>query len=833
MNLFQISILCGLPTTIILGLVVFLNQPHRRANQAFFIMTSATTVWLSCLWMASIAHNIDSAVFWIRQSSATASTLPVAINLLRLTSRSQSESWRRILWRARFWWIMLIAIASLCQTSFFLVTATLPRNPTDIAMPTYGPGFIIFAAFFVISLIVLVAQFIRDHRAASGVRRLEFGFIILACSCGVFFGVVLLIIPNVTGFHEIGQLLPLAAIVFNSVIAYGLATRQILHVTHVIRRMAASLIMVFYLSAIYSVTWYVMSWTLEHFITTRLPLAHLAASIIVAMSITPAKWRLKRIVDSLFVDAASLDLSASIRDAGHILNTISTVPDLLQRFASLISQTLQSDTVRIFLAGPDGLAQHHAQPATLPPMTLSFEDPLVVTLQEENQPVVCEMVQRMHPRKALIQAEARMQMLDVEAAIGIRSKGQLTGAILLGPRVSGIVYGRIEQAVLTGLCDQLAVALDNAKLYTEVQNGRIYNDLLLDYLVNGVVATDMQRRITVCNREAERILRIHPRHLQRQSASALPESLLEIISRTFATHTEIRDQQIVIPGRDGVEDIPLNVGSTLFHGHTGEPLGVLLVFNDLTAVHKLEQQVRRTDRLASLGTLAAGMAHEIKNPLVTVKTFTQLLPERFDEEEFRASFTEMVGHEVTRIDTLVNQLLHFARPSKPSLLPIRIHPLICNTLNLISQSMKQKRISVTTSLDAECDLILGDADLLVQALINFLLNAIESMESDGSITILTKVANINPATDNDQANEKFAAIVLSIADTGPGIPSEHLQHIFDPFFTTKANGTGLGLSVAHEIVIKHNGSVDVESTLGHGSVFRLFFPIRPNAELPS
>ncbi len=831
MNLFQVSILGAFPTTVALGLVVFLNRVQRRANQAFFFLSATMTVWLACLWMASFADSVEQAVFWIRQSSASSAVLPFAINLLRLVSRPRRQSWSAILWRSKTWLLILIGIIALCQTRFFLRNAILPTDPMDIALPVYGPGFIVFTAFYILSLITLVGLFIRDHRTAFGIWRVELGFIILACTCAVFFGILFMVVANATDYHEIGQLLPLAAILFNVIIAYGLATRQILHVTHVIRRFAASMVMVLYLSVIYAVAWFGTSWILRHFVATRLPLAHAAAAIVVAMSLTPVKWRLRKVVDNLFPDDYSPDLSQSIRDAGRILNTISTVSDLLQRFAKLISEALQSESVRIFLGDRDGLMQQHAYPETeQTPLKILEDDPLMKALTTQDFPIVREMVQRMRPHDSLIRAEKRMSALGVDAVAGIRSSGKITGAILLGPRTSGTVYGSIEQSVLTGLCDQLAVALENAKLYTEVRNSRIYNDLLLDYLVNGVIATDMQRKITVCNREAARILRVDPDRLQRRHVNVLPQSLVEILNQTFANETEIRDRQVTLPGDEITEETPLNAGSALVCGHTGEPLGALLVFNDLTAVRKLERQVRRTDRLASLGTLAAGMAHEIKNPLVTVKTFTQLLPERFEDEDFRGSFTELVGNEIERIDTLVNQLLHFSRPSEPSLHPVRVHPLIQNTLKLVGQAMKLKRITVKSHFEASRDVILGDANLLVQALVNFLLNAIECMGSDGVVTLGTRssAGPLPGQPTSGQAGEGH--LLVTVADTGPGIPAEHLQHVFDPFYTTKVDGTGLGLSVAHDIIQKHHGSVDVESVPGQGSVFFMYFPLISNKE---
>ena len=157
------------------------------------------------------------------------------------------------------------------------------------------------------------------------------------------------------------------------------------------------------------------------------------------------------------------------------------------------------------------------------------------------------------------------------------------------------------------------------------------------------------------------------------------------------------------------------------------------MFNDLTTIKKLELQVRRTDRLASLGTLAAGMAHEIKNPLVTIKTFTQLLPERYEDPDFRETFSSLIGQEVKRIDSIVNQLLNFSRPAKPNLAPTHLHEVLDNSLNLITQQLRQKGITLVRAYSAAQDLVHADADQLNQAFINFFLNAIESMSGGGHL----------------------------------------------------------------------------------------------------
>ena len=258
-----------------------------------------------------------------------------------------------------------------------------------------------------------------------------------------------------------------------------------------------------------------------------------------------------------------------------------------------------------------------------------------------------------------------------------------------------------------------------------------------------------------------------------------------------------------------------------------------MVLTDVTAIKRLELQIRRSDRLASLGTLSAGMAHEIKNPLVSLKTFAQLLPERYQDSDFRDTFSNLIGHEIDRIDSLVNQLLRFARPAKPILKPLHAHEVLEKALTLVGHRLYQKDIKLQRAWQADVDTIRGDADQLEQVFLNFFLNAMDAMKSQGELSVRTDIRGdeqwANPrayangeSNGNGQAPE---ALLISIRDTGEGIKAEDIPHVFDPFFTTKDYGTGLGLSVVHGIIQEHGGQIEVESELQKGTVFHILLPL--------
>ncbi len=229
--------------------------------------------------------------------------------------------------------------------------------------------------------------------------------------------------------------------------------------------------------------------------------------------------------------------------------------------------------------------------------------------------------------------------------------------------------------------------------------------------------------------------------------------------------------------------------------------------------------LRRADRLSSLGLLTAGLAHEIRNPLVAIRTFTQLLPERYDDPEFRNGFQGLALKEVDRICGLINDLLSFARPSKPNVAPENISDVVENIARILESQAKEKNVEITREFDLRVPKVWIDKEQMKQVFMNLILNAIQAMKGGGSIVISTRIS----ARNNDELIKE--CVQVEIRDTGVGIPEENLEHIFDPFFTSKDEGSGLGLAVSHQIVQEHGGFLTVESTVGKGTTFFVHVPV--------
>ena len=226
--------------------------------------------------------------------------------------------------------------------------------------------------------------------------------------------------------------------------------------------------------------------------------------------------------------------------------------------------------------------------------------------------------------------------------------------------------------------------------------------------------------------------------------------------------------------------------------------------------------IRRADRLASLGTLTAGLAHEIRNPLVAIKTLTQLLPDRLDDEEFRNHFLRIASGEVDRISSLVNELLEFARPSEPKLEMEDINSILDGMLLLVSTETKKKFIQIVKEYTHDVPPVTVDREQIKQVFLNVLLNALDATPENGMITVKTR-SFIKPGGEN--------YVQVEFTDTGCGIPLESIEDIFTPFFTTKTKGSGLGLSISNQIIQDHKGYIDVESHVNKGSTFFINLPI--------
>ena len=242
-----------------------------------------------------------------------------------------------------------------------------------------------------------------------------------------------------------------------------------------------------------------------------------------------------------------------------------------------------------------------------------------------------------------------------------------------------------------------------------------------------------------------------------------------------------------------------------------------------------EAETARTEKLASVGLLAAGIAHELNNPLTGVLTFTTLLRKKMPDGSADAEDLDLVIRETKRCATIIRRLLDFAREKKPEKNFADLNQVIEDTARIIERPASFRDIEIAMDLDPELPPVWVDADLIKQVIMNMLVNAQHAIEHEGSITVRSR--RFAQPKSPEPGMAPVPMVEIAIIDTGCGIPEKNLKRIFDPFFTSKevGKGTGLGLSVSHGIVRAHGGVIEVESTVGKGSTFRIYLPLEPPA----
>ena len=370
------------------------------------------------------------------------------------------------------------------------------------------------------------------------------------------------------------------------------------------------------------------------------------------------------------------------------------------------------------------------------------------------------------------------------------------------------------------IVNNIAFSIENAQLYEEVVNIKNFNSNIINSISNGVITTDLQGNISSINDSAKFILDLNTNYIHiNKDIKTIIKNLNnhEKITRALNRKENLLNLESILRLKDGTKRT-LNISISVLNNPNKQIIGFVISIDDITEKKVLENQVIRSEQLAALGELSAGIAHEIKNPLTSIKGFSQMLPNKLDNKEFLLKFSNIIKTEVERLNKIIEGLLQFARPKGKKFENHSINKIINTVIELMRFQLEKNDIKTIIKLLTMPE-VYCDQNQIEQVFINIILNAIHAMPGSGKLTIRNKLL-VRRSTEN----LFYEYIALYITDTGTGIPKKHQDKLFNPFFTTKSGGTGLGLSISFRIVSEHKGFIEIFSKVKEGTTFVVYLP---------
>ena len=353
---------------------------------------------------------------------------------------------------------------------------------------------------------------------------------------------------------------------------------------------------------------------------------------------------------------------------------------------------------------------------------------------------------------------------------------------------------------------------------TALANMQSYTTNVIESMASGLISVDAGGRVVTVNSRAKDLLSLEGEALEGRPLADVVT--LEPDLESAGVRQVLRGERRMLEAKVGLvaggETIPVALAASSLRDEQGRHAGAVLLFQDMSEVEALKEEVERSRHLAALGRLAAGVAHEVRNPLSSLRGFAQLLRSKFRPGSKEERYADIMIEEVERLDRVVQELLEFARPVSPERRPSSANAIVEEALALVSEDALFKNVEIVRRLGDDLPAVYVDPSQVRQALLNVLLNAIEAMGGGGRLTVATMVSR-------DGEGPPFVRI--DVTDTGDGMDADELTRLFEPFYTTKEKGTGLGLTIVSRLVEQNGGRVLVTSTKGEGSTFSILLPI--------
>jgi two-component system NtrC family sensor kinase len=403
------------------------------------------------------------------------------------------------------------------------------------------------------------------------------------------------------------------------------------------------------------------------------------------------------------------------------------------------------------------------------------------------------------------------------------SKEGTIAAMTLGRKGSTEPLSSEDMALLAAVAGQAATALENGRLYRqlrvkadELERMRQFSENILESLNDGLAAVNRDDRVVRWNRRLEELYGLrHEVAVGRRLDEIFDQAFLEVVRSTRLESAEggACYRVPLCTHHEPARRLLVNIATTPLRDSDGAVAGSIVVIEDISARVQLEEQLQISEKMASIGLLAAGVAHEVNTPLTGISSFTQMLLQGAEPDDPKTKVLEKIERQTFRAAKIVNGLLNLARPAHVDSAPLEINAVINDVLGLLEHQLRNGRIQVRKELAPNSPIVQGMEYKLQQVFLNLFLNARDAMPKGGWLTVVTHADG--------------AAAMIEVADTGSGIQPDHLSRIYDPFFTTKeiGKGTGLGLSITYGILQEHGGTIACDSVVGQGTRFTLTLPL--------
>ena len=816
---FSALLSCGL------GVLVLTRNPWKRTHRMFALLSLNIMLWALGVLMIITAESEPQARFWIKATFATACFLPATF--YHFIVFFPYQRFQGVRWALYMLYGGAFALLAGIPTSWYI--RELEFTPAAPPLVKYGPLFLAYSVLVAGSMVFSFGNLLMKVRQTSGIQRRQVEHVLVAIAVSTVLASTTNVLAPVLEVRTMELYGPCFMVLLMGMFAYSMVRYHLLDIWVMVSRTTVYAVVTAFVIAVFvgavSVVHYLFSnvGQVNEILTTAL------AALVIVLFIQPLRERVQLVLDRLVLHRR-YDARALIGRIGRNTSQFVGLEELLERVAGDIQHTLGVRKVRVLLVSendPGVLVREYSTIAEERHRRILDHHYLTEYVDAHPEPLLLEELLHTRPNQQRVRLAKHLADLDAYMLVPLKTTSGVVGFITLGQKSSRDIYIHEDVRLFSALAGSLATAIENARLYRKLNELNLHLERILRNMRGGVIAVDTNGIITTVNDEARELLGTIEAG---QPLHTLQSHVAQLLRHTLDTHRDISDLEAELPGRDG-EQTPVALSASCLETSQGEVIGAMVLIYNITQIKRLESNVQRADRLTSIGTMAAGMAHEIKNPLQSIKTFTQLLPSRFEDSDFRRTFCEVVPPEVKRIDSIVARLLDFARPKPACFAAQDIERIIREVLALVENQTRKADITITTDFPAEKQEAVGDDQLLHQVFLNLVLNAIDALRQADE-----RVLQIKMGYGHTHFMRRGAATVLdapcvrvAVTDTGCGIPEKDVEQLFTPFFTTKADGTGLGLSVVHGIVSEHGGTVEVSSLEGIGTTFTVTLPLESAA----